>query len=90
VDCTTILQIAHKENVEVIERLLCFSDGVHIEQRLGRMLVSTVACIDNRYRGNLAGKPSASLQRMPHDNKIAIVADSFDGVPERFTLGDTG
>ena len=44
---TSVFQIANEADFQVLERALRFQDGVKIEQRLRRMLIGSVAGVDD-------------------------------------------
>ena len=54
------------------------------------MLVGSVAGVDYRYVGHLAGVACSSLQIVTHHDDVGIVAYHFDGIFQRFSLAGTG
>ena len=52
--------------------------------------MGTIACIDDRHWGHLAGILSGSLDEVAHGDNIGIVAHHEDGILERLTLGGAG
>ena len=81
-----VFQVPDESHVQVVEGTLGFPDRIQVKKGLCRMLVGAVACVDNRYLADLAGKPGASFPRMAHYDDVGVIADGPDGIPERFTF----
>ena len=86
---TSILQVAYKVDVEVLKRTLRLVDGVKVKHSLRRMLVGSIACIDDRYGCNFACIACSTFKIVTHDNNVGIVAHHHDGILQRFTLRRT-
>ena len=86
----SVLQVAHQINVQVFKRALRFINGIQVEHGLRRMLVGTVARIDNRNRSYLAGIACRPFQVVPHHDDVGIIAHHHDGVFQRFPLRRAG
>ena len=84
---TSVFQITHKIDVQVLQSALCLVDRVEVEHRLRGVLVGSVSSIDNGNCGNLAGIACRSFQIVPHYDDIGVIAYHFDGVFQRFTFG---
>ena len=54
------------------------------------MLVGTIAAIDHRYAGELAGQPRRTLLGVTHHHGVGVRADDLDRVSQGFTLLGAG
>ena len=82
----SVFQVAHHKDVDVVEASLCLLDGVHIEERLRRVLVCAVARVHYWHCGYLACVPRTAFERMAHHNEVAIVGNDADGVFQGLAL----
>ena len=68
--------------MEAVERTLRLLDRIEVEQRLARVLVGPVAGVDYRNLRYLARVAGRSLDRVAHDDQVAIVRYDHDRVME--------
>ena len=87
---TTVFQITNQIDVQVFQRSLRLVDRIEVKHTLGRMLVSSVARIDNGNVGNFRGILGCTFYIMAHHDDIGIVGNHRDGVFQRFTFRTTG
>ena len=90
VHCAPVFQVAHKIDVEILECSLSLVDGIEVEHTLRRMLMGSVAGIDNGHRGHFAGILRSSFDIMPHNYHVGIVGHHEYGILKCFSLGTTG
>lgn len=69
-----------------LSRFPGFQDGIHVEERLGGMLVGPVSGIDDRDGGNLCGIAGGAFQGVAHHNQVGVVGHHLDGVVKEFLL----
>ena len=86
VDRAAVLEVAHKVDVQVLQRALRLVDGVEVEHRLTGMLIGTVSRIDDGHRRHLAGILGCTFQIMTHDDDVGIVRYHHYRVLQRLTL----
>ena len=89
-DGTTVFQVTYHIYGKTVEPALSLHYRIHVQKRLGRMLVGTVTRIDNRHRRHLGSDFGGSFHRMTHHDHIHIIGDDPDGVFESFTFGNAG
>ena len=87
---TSVLEVAHQINIQILERSLRFVDGVEVEHRLRGVLVGTVTGIYDRNRRHLAGISRRPFQIVPHHDDIGIITYHFDGIFQRFPFRRAG
>ena len=86
VDGTPVFQVAHQIDVQVLQRTLGLVDAVQVEHALRRVLVGSVAGIDNGYVGHFRGILRSPLDVVAHHDDIGIVGHHGDGVFQRLTF----
>ena len=82
----SVLEVAHHGDVDIVECTLGLPDAVQVEHGLRRMLVSAVACIDDRHVGHFAGIACCTFEVVTHHDDIGIVRHHLDSVLERLAL----
>ena len=90
VNGTTILEVTYEIDVQILKGPLSLVDGIKVKHALRRMLVSTIACIDDRNVSHFCRILGCSLNEVTHDNNVCIVADHQNGVFQRFSFCSTG
>ena len=70
---TAVFQVAHQIDVQILERSLGLIDRIEVKHTLRRMLVGTVAGIDDGDGGYLRGIDCCSLDVVAHHNDVSIV-----------------
>ena len=85
-----VLQVAHKENVQVVEFALRLVDAVKVEQGLRGVLVCAVAGVDHGHGRHFRGIFRRAFEIMAHHNDIGVIAHHHNGVFERLALRGTG
>ncbi|MPM98434.1 hypothetical protein SDC9_145620 [bioreactor metagenome] len=83
---TSVFQVAHQVDVQIFERTLCFVNGIQVEHGLRRMLVGTVARVDNGDGRHLTGIACRPFEVMPHHDDIGIIAHHHNGVFQCFSF----
>ena len=86
----SVLQVAYHHDVDIVEPSLRLFDREEVKQRLARVLVRAVACIDDRHFGNFTCVAGRSFDIVAHDDHVAIIRNDRDRVVERFTFRYTG
>ena len=87
---TSVFQVAYHRDVEIGQFALCLLDGIEVQHCLGRMLVCSVAGIDDRYVRDLRSITGGAFQMVAHNDKIDVVAYHQDGIFQCFAFGGTG
>ena len=77
-----VFQVSDHGDMEAVERALRLLDRIEVEQRLARVLVGPVAGVDYRNLRYLARVAGRSLDRVAHDDQVAIVRYDHDRVME--------
>ena len=70
----SVFQVAHHVDVQVFQCALSLVDAVEVEHRLRRMQVASVACVDDRHVGHLAGIERSPFESVAHHDHVGIVA----------------
>ena len=86
VNCSSILEVAHKIDVQVLQRSLSLVDGVEVEHRLAGMLVCSVTRINYGNRRHFAGILGCALQIMTHNDDVGIIRHHHNRVFECLPL----
>ena len=87
VDGTTVFQVAHEIDVEVLESALCLVDAVKVEKALRGVHVRAVAGVDDRHGRDFRGILRGAFNEVAHHDDVGIVAHHEDGVLESLAFG---
>ena len=85
----SVLQVAHEEDVEIVQRALRLVNAVKVKHGLCGVLISTIAGIDNGHVCHFTGIKRSTFQVVAHHNDIRIVLHHHDGIFKRFALRAT-
>ncbi len=81
--------IAEDEDIFVLEGLDFFLDGESVEEGLGWVLVSAIACVDDMGIEVLAEEMRYACVLMPYDDHIDLhMEDVLQGIKEALTLAE--
>ena len=87
VDGAAIFQVTHHGDLQIVQATLRFLNGKQIQQRLGGMLVGTVAGVQYRHvTGELGCQTRGAFLRMAHHDGVNIGADDRNGVGQSFAF----
>jgi hypothetical protein len=87
VDRAPVQQVTHQRDLQPTDTPQLLLDGVHVGQRLCRVLAHAIARVDDRHRRD----PRRSLRRalfiVANRNRVRITAHDADGVGDGLALG---
>ena len=83
----SVFEVADEGDVQVVQTALCLADRIKVEEALGRMLVGSVSCVDDRYFGHFGSVAGTAFPGMAHDNQVGVIAYHQNGVFQGFPLG---
>ena len=90
VDGAAELQVAAQADGQVVETALAAADGHQVGHGLGGVLVSAVACVDDRDAGVPAGPQRCALLGVAHGHDVGVAGHDADGVGHALALGSAG
>ena len=83
-------QVAAQTDRQMVQPSLQAADGHQIRQRLGGMLMTAIACIDDGDAGKGCCDHGSALFGMAHGADIRIAGNDADGVSNAFPFGGGG
>ena len=87
-DGPTEFEIPCNGDLKGIDFSLRGKDRIEVDERLSRMLIGPISCVDHRLRRCVCSCPGGSFLRVADDDKIGIRGDDADGVDQGFPLLD--
>ena len=90
VDGTSIFQVTHQVDVEVVKGTLGLVDTVKVKHTLWGVLVGTVARVDNGHIGNFRSILCSAFNIMAHNDNVCVVGNHRNGIFQRFAFCTTG
>ena len=90
VDCPAVFEVAAKTDRHAVQRSFFVIQRHHVRERLRRVKMSAVACIDDGRCGIQRRCLGSTLHRMADGDDVGIAADNGDRILEAFALGNRG
>src|SRR6185295_16098723 len=86
----SVLQIAEEADLQAGDAAAAAADRVEVEERLRRVLIASVAAVDDGTRRRFGRETRRAFARMADDDDVAVALDHADRVGERLALARRG